>query len=116
LVAFDSALKTNFYELLNDKGDLLIGNNGSNNDGWGDTYNFISASLVYLLKANEKYTIRRKKDMIDGENSYITSPSGTTFNFPVNYEDITITDAKFFKDDTQLDVTGIPLINLSFVK
>ena len=117
LVALEGAGKTNFYELLNDKGDLLTGNSGSNEDGWGGTYyNSIWASLPYVLKANEKYTIRRKKDMSDGENSFITTPSGTTFNFPIQYEDVTITDAKFFKDDTQLEVTGIPLINLSFVK
>lgn len=108
--------QTNFYELLNDKGDLLIGNNGSNIDGWGGIYNTIWVSLPYVLKANEKYTIRRIKNLIDGENSYITTPSGTTFNFPVNYADLTITGAKFYNDGIQLDVTGIPLINLSFVK
>jgi hypothetical protein len=109
----------NSFKLLNDQGDILVQVDATNffEDIFGYSHNdFIAAPMSYLLNANKKYTIRRTKKVSDGGNTYLKTVDGSSFDFPVHYEDVTITGAKFYMDDTQLDVKGIPLINLIFVK
>ena len=85
-------------------------------DGWGYYLAESMAPLNYVLRANEKYTLRRKITNVDKSTSYLSNTNGSDLSFPLKYEDITIIGAKFFDGTNELDVSGIPMINLSFVK
>ena len=84
-------------------------------DPWGWSAEF-SAPINYVLRANKKYTLRRKPTNIDKSTSYLSNSDGSDLSFPIEYEDLTIIDANFFDGATKLDVSGLPMINLSFVK
>ena len=84
-------------------------------DGWG----YIAESMAplnYVLRANEKYTLRREITNVDKSTSYLSNTDHSDLHFPIQYEDISIVGAKFFDGANELDVSGIPMINLSFVK
>lgn len=102
------------FKLLDSQGTVLMQAKGTNDDGWWyDPESFVS--LSHILQANKKYTIINERYSYE-VTYYLENPNVTTPGFPIHFEEITITDAKFFLNDTELAVPGIPMINLTFVK
>ena len=116
LIGYVESPVTSKFTLFDNEGRLLVASEGrTQNDLWGYSPT-IFASIKYILRANEVYTLKREIIVGSKSTNYLSNTDGSDLHFPIQYEDITIAGAKFFDGANDLDVSGIPMINLSFVK
>ena len=125
------------FELLNNQGEIIMRNtvypgytyydDDSMYGSYYDYDDFLKSDIPYHLEAGKMYTIRYKINSIDSTNfeyenlSYATlgwdeeTWETGTISFPIQYGELSILSAKFFKGSNEINnIKGFPLIDLFF--